>query len=149
MFSQILFIFTPKLVEDEPNLTISYFSDGLGKNHQLASYTLLYIYFQPFIGATHGLPSIFFTRLQGPHTEWSQVRWPRPPKTQPNQQWQKLFPYHPLGLVYIPTFWLIFIGNVGKYTSPMDGMRLAYGFITIKKCLFYYVFTIALLFSPS
>jgi len=25
-------------------------------------------------------------------------------------------------MVYLPTFWLIFMANVGKYTSPMDPM---------------------------
>ena len=28
-------MFTPKLGEDEPNLTVAYFSNGLAKNHQL------------------------------------------------------------------------------------------------------------------
>ena len=32
--SDIFGIFTPKIGEDEPNLTFSYFSDGLVKNHQ-------------------------------------------------------------------------------------------------------------------
>jgi len=29
-------------------------------------------------------------------------------------------PIGSMGLVYLPTFWLIFMVNVGKYTSPMD-----------------------------
>ena len=32
--SNIFGIFTPKIGEDEPNLTCAYFSDGLVKNHQ-------------------------------------------------------------------------------------------------------------------
>ena len=34
-----------------------------------------------------------------------------------------LLPIASMGLVYLPTFWLIFLGfHVGKYTSPMDAL---------------------------
>ena len=36
--SNIFGIFTPKIEEDEPNLTCAYFSDGLVKNHQLENH---------------------------------------------------------------------------------------------------------------
>ena len=29
-----------------------------------------------------------------------------------------------MGLVYLPTIWLIFMVHVGKYTGPMDPMGL-------------------------
>ena len=127
-----------------------FFSDGLVKNHQLARYTLLYIYFQPFIGATHGQPSIFFTRLQGPHTEWSQVRWPRPPKTQPNQQVAEAVPIPSIGTA-IYTYMLVDFYRKCRLIYQSHGWYEVglwfYYNQTMPVC--YYVFTIALLFSPS